>query len=62
MKSKRAINSRRFALNPLDRFARFRIRVSLLIASDDKMWYSIKEYISGFIYNYLIIRLTFKIS
>jgi len=56
MKSKRAINLR-FALNPLDRFARFRIRGSLLSFPDDKIWYSnllyIKEY-HHFIY-YLIL-------
>jgi len=39
MKSKRAINLR-FALNPLDRFARFRIRGSLLSFPDDKIWYN----------------------
>lgn len=47
MKSKRAINSRLFALNPPDRFARFRIRDSLreyrfefLSFTDDQIWYS----------------------
>jgi len=71
MKSKRAINSRRFALNPLDRFARFRIRGSLLLFPDDKIWYSnLYQRISSFyllshiilyIISCYIIYLAFKI-
>jgi len=48
MKSKRAINSRRFALNPLDRFARFKIRGSLLSFPDDKIYSNLYQGISSF--------------